>query len=219
MFVVEGGRAEAEATKQDWLRLQQKDKVPHAKRTEEIRASAWHSLTFPSEAKIGAQVVSNVADLDILLMHNKSYAAEIAHNVSAAKRVTIIEKARGASSWPLLKELQLTEEHSARRQGDQLGSKGQASQRGGLDWTSLPSLLFGSYCNHPFLDELAFFWMHLCTFFVAWPLQLPGFRTPCLSYDMLLLPVTGKMGAARRQQLSSDVFVSFIDMRWRQQTA
>jgi len=39
-------------------------------------------------------VVSNVADVDLLLMHNKKFAATIAHNVSSKKRIAIIEKAR-----------------------------------------------------------------------------------------------------------------------------
>mmetsp|Transcript_7438 Transcript_7438/g.18275 ORF Transcript_7438/g.18275 Transcript_7438/m.18275 type:complete len:134 (-) Transcript_7438:620-1021(-) len=38
-------------------------------------------------------VVSNVAELSMLLMHNRKYAAEIAHNVSASKRKAILEKA------------------------------------------------------------------------------------------------------------------------------
>ncbi|KAI8621632.1 ribosomal protein L32e [Chytriomyces sp. MP71] len=38
-------------------------------------------------------LVSNVSDLDLLLMHNRSYAAEIAHNVSSKKRVAIVERA------------------------------------------------------------------------------------------------------------------------------
>ncbi|KAI9347610.1 ribosomal protein L32e [Obelidium mucronatum] len=38
-------------------------------------------------------LVSNVADLDLLLMHNRSYAAEIAHNVSSKKRIEILARA------------------------------------------------------------------------------------------------------------------------------
>jgi large subunit ribosomal protein L32e len=38
-------------------------------------------------------LVQNVEDIDVLLMHNKSYAAEIAHNISSRKRIAIIEKA------------------------------------------------------------------------------------------------------------------------------
>lgn len=37
--------------------------------------------------------VSNVADLDVLLMHNRKYAAEVAHNVSAGSRVKILKRA------------------------------------------------------------------------------------------------------------------------------
>ena len=36
--------------------------------------------------------VSNVADLDMLLMHNTKMAAEIAHNVSARNRVAIAKR-------------------------------------------------------------------------------------------------------------------------------
>lgn len=39
-------------------------------------------------------VVNNIKDLDVLLMHTKSYAAEIAHNVSARNRVEIVAKAK-----------------------------------------------------------------------------------------------------------------------------
>ncbi|KAL1914749.1 60S ribosomal protein eL32 [Calcarisporiella thermophila] len=39
-------------------------------------------------------VVSNVKELDLLLMHNRTFAAEIAHNVSAKNRVAIVERAK-----------------------------------------------------------------------------------------------------------------------------
>ncbi len=39
-------------------------------------------------------VVSNVRDVELLLMHNGVYAAEIAHNVSSKKRIDILEKAK-----------------------------------------------------------------------------------------------------------------------------
>ena len=37
-------------------------------------------------------LVSNVRELDLLLMHNKSFAAEIAHNVSSRNRTVILER-------------------------------------------------------------------------------------------------------------------------------
>ncbi|GJJ09643.1 hypothetical protein Clacol_003867 [Clathrus columnatus] len=39
-------------------------------------------------------LVSNVREIDLLLMHNKSFAAEIAHNVSSRNRITILERAK-----------------------------------------------------------------------------------------------------------------------------
>ena len=39
-------------------------------------------------------LVSNVRDLELLLMHNRVYSAEIAHNVSARKRIEIVERAQ-----------------------------------------------------------------------------------------------------------------------------
>ncbi|CAM9588596.1 unnamed protein product [Chrysoparadoxa australica] len=38
-------------------------------------------------------LVHNVKELDLLLMHNRKYAAEIAHDVSARKRKEIVERA------------------------------------------------------------------------------------------------------------------------------
>lgn len=37
--------------------------------------------------------MSNVDELDLLLMHNRKYAAEIAHNVSSKKRKEIVLRA------------------------------------------------------------------------------------------------------------------------------
>ena len=37
-------------------------------------------------------LVNNVREVDLLLMHNKSFAAEIAHNVSSRNRTLILER-------------------------------------------------------------------------------------------------------------------------------
>lgn len=39
-------------------------------------------------------VVRNGCDLDLLLMHTRTFAATIAHNVSSKNRISIVEKAR-----------------------------------------------------------------------------------------------------------------------------
>ncbi|WFD30774.1 60S ribosomal protein L32 [Malassezia sp. CBS 17886] len=39
-------------------------------------------------------LVANVNDMDLLLMHNNTFAAEIAHSVSSRKRIEILEKAK-----------------------------------------------------------------------------------------------------------------------------
>ena len=38
-------------------------------------------------------VVNNVKELELLMMHNRKYVAEIAHNVSSRKRKEIVERA------------------------------------------------------------------------------------------------------------------------------
>lgn len=39
-------------------------------------------------------LINNEKDLELLLMHNGTYAAEVAHNVSARRRILIVNKAR-----------------------------------------------------------------------------------------------------------------------------
>jgi large subunit ribosomal protein L32e len=38
-------------------------------------------------------LVHNVAEVDLLLMQNRTYCAEIAHNVSSRKRIEILDRA------------------------------------------------------------------------------------------------------------------------------
>ncbi|GAN04066.1 60S ribosomal protein l32 [Mucor ambiguus] len=53
-----------------------------AKKTRDLLPNGFRKFT-----------VSNVRELNLLLMHNRSYAAEIAHNVSSKKRVALLERA------------------------------------------------------------------------------------------------------------------------------
>ncbi|ORY59884.1 ribosomal protein L32e [Leucosporidium creatinivorum] len=46
-------------------------------------------------------LVNNARDVELLLMHNGSFAAEIAHGVSSRKRIEIVEKAR-VVSWEMV---------------------------------------------------------------------------------------------------------------------
>ena len=39
-------------------------------------------------------IVNNASELELLLMQNRSYAAEIAHNVSCRKRIEIVKRAK-----------------------------------------------------------------------------------------------------------------------------
>jgi len=76
----------------DWLWQQQKSSQVNIK---EIWPKYLQFLLqtrhlMPSGLK--KMVVNNVRDVDLLLMHNKSFAAEIAHNVSSRNRITILER-------------------------------------------------------------------------------------------------------------------------------
>jgi len=42
-------------------------------------------------------LVRNVGDVDLLLMHNKTYAAEISRTVGGRKRLEILERAKALS--------------------------------------------------------------------------------------------------------------------------
>ncbi|KYK56650.1 60S ribosomal protein L32 [Drechmeria coniospora] len=57
-----------------------------------FRSNKKTRYMMPSGHK--AFLVSNVKDLELLMMHNRTYAAEIAHNVSSRKRIDIIARAK-----------------------------------------------------------------------------------------------------------------------------
>lgn len=39
-------------------------------------------------------VINNAEELEMLLLQNRTFAAEVAHNVSARKRLTIVQRAK-----------------------------------------------------------------------------------------------------------------------------
>ena len=51
-------------------------------------------------ARLSYRPLCGVQELELLMMHNKQYAAEIAHNVSARKRAEIVERAVSGSLYP-----------------------------------------------------------------------------------------------------------------------
>ncbi len=56
--------------------------------------------------------ISNVKDLELLLMQNRKYAAEVAHGVSARKRRAIIERADELNVKVINRKARLTTEES-----------------------------------------------------------------------------------------------------------
>jgi large subunit ribosomal protein L32e len=65
-------------------------------------------------------LVKNVRELELLLMHNKSYAAEIAHNVSSRNRVVILER---CDSWACSFPCVITTDITALSRAKALGLK------------------------------------------------------------------------------------------------
>ncbi|KAF5846410.1 hypothetical protein GGP41_003786 [Bipolaris sorokiniana] len=51
-------------------------------------------LHVDCRSNYGRKLTTPVADVDLLLMHNSTFAAEIAHAVSARKRIDIIARAK-----------------------------------------------------------------------------------------------------------------------------
>jgi len=63
-----------------------------------VKHQPHHSLAPPSPLSsiLGFKkfVIHNPAELEILLMHNRTYAAEVAHGVGARKRALIVARAK-----------------------------------------------------------------------------------------------------------------------------
>jgi ribosomal protein L32E len=75
----------------DWLRKQQEGTVSASCASRlSVKPLAQTRHLLPNGLK--KFLVSNVREVDILLMHNKKFTAEIAHNVSSRNRTVILER-------------------------------------------------------------------------------------------------------------------------------
>ena len=75
----------------DWLRQQQEGQTGLCASLSRIVLTALQTRhLLPNGLK--KFLVNNVREVDLLLMHNKSFAAEIAHNVSSRNRTLILER-------------------------------------------------------------------------------------------------------------------------------
>merc|ERR1711939_368402 len=69
-------------------------------------------------------LVNNANEVDLLLMHNKTYAAEIAHGVSSRKRIEILERAKVLGVKVTNSKAKLRVEHGLRRRQRHGGENG-----------------------------------------------------------------------------------------------
>lgn len=77
----------------DWLWQQQEGmNFPNPVGILDIHVSFYRQTRHMMPSGLKKMVVNNVHDVELLLMHNKSFAAEIAHGVSSRNRITILER-------------------------------------------------------------------------------------------------------------------------------
>lgn len=78
----------------DRLRIQQEDPPPDALRPQGFRRQQRYAAQALHRHQSRPLTQSAVNDVELLLMHNTTFAAEIAHAVSARKRIDIIARAK-----------------------------------------------------------------------------------------------------------------------------